>query len=691
MRSTTSCFNATLYRKTMCRFWPLWGLYALMWLFLVPLSFLSRYLDMARWDSLNNARDWLQNVAYDLPNYLSTGVGISCVFGVLCAMAVFGYLYSSRSACMMHALPLRREGLFATQYLAGLSFGLLPHLGVALLTLIMEVLLLPGDGLLRVLPSLGIWLAIQSATFLFFFSFAAFCAMFTGHILALPAFYAILNALVIVVWSLFNELMGLFFYGYVTGDMPDLVMICTPVARLMEACNWNGYDIYLVGAEQAGDLAADAAATVVWRLESPATVAAYAAAGLVFALLALMVYRYRHVESAGDVVAIALVRPVFKYGVALCAGLCFGTWMVAFFGWYEPLPLTISVLLWAAAGYFVAEMLLKKSFRVLRAWKGCAVTVALLALVCIGCFLDVFGVVDRVPDVEDVASVQVSGSLSYPYDSGSLGSVMITDPAQIGEITALHRSIVENRDTYSLNSSSYTPGDDYISLNVTYTLRGGATLSRKYYSVPIYRDDLEREGSITWCAAQLNADRDFVAACYNFDRYNVDFYEYEHEKGWRIWATLSNVEELVADEETGADYWSSMDLYLDGVVAEDKESLWKAIQADCEEGTIGERYLFEEDWYAHTYATEVSFSFEIPAGDKSGARSSAYFSISLTPEARHTLAWLEEWGEMLDWNFRLVSYDEGLSGDLPFTEELPSAGSAGTPDVFGAEELLQRG
>ena len=41
MRSTTSCFNATLYRKTMCRFWPLWGLYALMWLFMVPLSFLS--------------------------------------------------------------------------------------------------------------------------------------------------------------------------------------------------------------------------------------------------------------------------------------------------------------------------------------------------------------------------------------------------------------------------------------------------------------------------------------------------------------------------------------------------------------------------------------------------------------------------------------------------------------------------
>ena len=308
MRSATSCFNPTLYRKTMFRFWPLWALYALVWLFLIPLSLLSRYLDMARWDSVGNARDWLENIAYDLPNYLSSGVMISCVFGVLCAMAVFGYLYSSRSACMMHALPMRREGLFITQYLAGLSFALLPHLAVALLTLIVEMALLPSEAWGRVLPSLGIWLVVQSATFLFFFSFAVFCAMFTGHILALPAFYGILNALVMVVWSLFNELMSLFFYGYVYRSMPGLVLLCTPVAKLMEACGWS------MGQVTVGDAAMT---TGDWYLNSPATVAAYAAAGLVFALLALMVYRYRHVESAGDVVSVALGAP----GVQIRGGL----------------------------------------------------------------------------------------------------------------------------------------------------------------------------------------------------------------------------------------------------------------------------------------------------------------------------------------------------------------------------------
>ena len=38
MRSGTSYFNPTLYRKTMLRFWPLWALYGLLWLFALPLS-----------------------------------------------------------------------------------------------------------------------------------------------------------------------------------------------------------------------------------------------------------------------------------------------------------------------------------------------------------------------------------------------------------------------------------------------------------------------------------------------------------------------------------------------------------------------------------------------------------------------------------------------------------------------------
>ena len=201
MRSATSYFNGTLYRKTLARFWPLWGLWGVGWLFL-----LARYFEVSSWRS-NDPAQVLFSMAKDLPNILSAGLLLAVAFAILCAMAVFGYLYNSRSACWTHALPVRREALFTTQYLAGLSFLLLPLLAVGVLTAIVEMSFLPISSWGAALSALLAWLLAQGGMCLFFFSFAAFCAMFTGHILALPAFYFILNFLVSGLWYLLSNLM----------------------------------------------------------------------------------------------------------------------------------------------------------------------------------------------------------------------------------------------------------------------------------------------------------------------------------------------------------------------------------------------------------------------------------------------------------------------------------------------------
>ena len=41
MRSATSYFNFTLLRKNFARFWPIWSLYGLFWLAVLPLNILS--------------------------------------------------------------------------------------------------------------------------------------------------------------------------------------------------------------------------------------------------------------------------------------------------------------------------------------------------------------------------------------------------------------------------------------------------------------------------------------------------------------------------------------------------------------------------------------------------------------------------------------------------------------------------
>ena len=40
MRSVTSYFNSALYRKNLSRFWPIWALYSVIWLFALPLNLL---------------------------------------------------------------------------------------------------------------------------------------------------------------------------------------------------------------------------------------------------------------------------------------------------------------------------------------------------------------------------------------------------------------------------------------------------------------------------------------------------------------------------------------------------------------------------------------------------------------------------------------------------------------------------
>ena len=627
MRSATSCFNSTLYHKTMGRFWPLWTLYGLIWLFFLPLNLINQYFDNLRWGGgPTDSQTWVLDTAKSIPFTLEMGVVLSCIFGALCAMAVFGYLYNNRSAAMMHALPMRRETLFTTQYLAGLSFLLLPHLAVAALTAAAELILLPSAHWGAVLSALWLWLLVQSGTALFFFSFASFCAMFTGHILALPAFYAILNGLVMVLYTLLTQLMAQFFYGLprdYTGN--TLVEYCTPLLTLFKACNMNVDQVTVNGVTSATDQ---------YCLAAPKVVAAYAAVGLIFALLALMIYRYRHVESAGDVVAIPVVRPIFLCGVSFCTGLCLGTLTAAFFGWQsEALSLSLSVLVWTVAGWFAAQMLLKKSFRVFRAWKGCLAMVAALALLCTACFLDLFGVEDRVPDASQVASLTVSGDLGYPYDSGNLRLDNVTDPTQIQRAVNLHQAIVRDKDRADFDSRSYAPGDDYIYFHVRYTMKDGSTLERNYDSVPVYQNERNQEGSVTWQANQLLQDRELVSLSYGFDRYE--------QKGRLLDAMLDGAYNMKTH--------ALESIFLNQASKADLERLWQAVRQDFDEGTIGVRYLFEDqERFDNTYRTDLVFGFEMPfpLPGRPDNTSSEHLTVTLTPQADNTLALLNELGAL---------------------------------------------
>lgn len=551
MRSGTSFFDLTIYRKTVNRFWPLWAANLVIWLFLLPLNGL---IDMDRTLRFAlNVGDWATDF----------GIIFALLFSLPVAMAVCSHMYNNRSANFMGALPCRREGQFLSTYAAGLTILMGPNLLIFLLTLLVEL-----AGGYVVWSALLFWLGAMCAMEFFFFSFAVCLGQFGGHILALPVFYGVFNAIVVALYSLLQWVLNVYYFGYagIGGIWEALSMWCTPVAMFYQM----DIDMTSVGAE------------ILTDIEGFWICGVYAIVAVVLTVCALLLYRRRHLETAGDIVAVKVMRPVFKYGVAICVGLFFGFLMEQMFGLTE-VGMLIWMVVWGVIGYFVAQMLLDKSIRVFKKWKGAiAVTAVFLALFAVVSF-DLTGYESKVPSADEVASVQFSGLAGGPYDDGrSVSQMVLTDPAEIEKVVTLHHAIVEAGPDGGEDVVNDHP---YVTFNVAYTMEDGSRLVRRY-SVPM--------GDKALSIAQSIRDLPEVRR----HAYRLD----ELEGYLAAGGTLAHVDY----------YWDSVagDAGAFNFSGEAAQRIWDAVMTDFENGLIGVHTVGDNSDYL---ANKLEFKFRKPA------------------------------------------------------------------------------
>ena len=509
MRSATSFFDKTLFRSQLKHTWPLWLGYTALWLFLVPVTLFSALSANQGRYSAADASSLLLNTG------VRGGIFISFVFGLFFAMLAFSHLTQSRATNGYHALPVRRETIFLTAYFTGLFCQVSSILVTFLLGAAVSAPL-----------HLSFWsvtgAAMGSAMLeaVFFYSFAVLCMVMTGQILAAPVFYFVGNILVPGMEYLLRNFAGNFLYGYsghadVTLDFlsPPLYMYLRVDIASIETYKDDSYYVTAYALEH----------------RSLMILAAYALAGLVIALIALLLYRTRKSEMTGSTVAFPWATPIFKYGVAFCTAVALGQFLYYFlFGQYrssgnDSLPGTI--LCMAAAGlvgYFVAEMLIKKSFRVFRAGaKGAAIVALALVLLGVAMSFDLTGYEKRVPDESEIESAF--------YTFFGMTYVSTDDADTIRRLTAAHQAIVKNRneqariaDAWDADTLSQSDHDDIepFSLRLTYYLKDGSQLSRSY-SLYLRRSDLTVPSSAT---ARVNA----LYMCRESVLCRVLGYGYEH-------------------------------------------------------------------------------------------------------------------------------------------------------------------
>ena len=596
MQLKTSWFNPTLYRKNLTRFWPIWGAYGLIWLLALPGMIFASWIRGEMEDSF--VPDNINSLVMTEGGQL--GLFLAFFFSCAAALAVFSYLYQHRSSVAMHAFPLRRECLFLTNYLSGLSFFVLPLAVVFVLTLGAEALC----GYVNV-SGLLVWFTAQIGYVLFFYSFGVFCGMFTGNAFAMPLFYGILSILAPVMTLLTEEMLRMFVYGYSSSNLLDwmgeyLSPILTMLRRVQMSTREEGGDFfyYMTG----------------WNY-----IIIYALVGVALAVVALLVYRKRRVETAGDVVAVPAVRPLFKYGVGVCAALTFGSMLFLLFGqrysegsvWV----MLMFLLLGGALGYFVAQMLLSKSFRVFRRhWKGYVAMSAALAVVTSGIYFDVFGMINRVPAAGQVEEVRILRAYTQPDGRQDF---VFTDPEEIQAVLALNQTIadrhVEIQNQVSRVRDGSAGDSDTFYFDIYYYLNDDSTLSRSY-EIVVSEEELADENSP---AAQL------LSILRGAD---VNWFD-------------GNTAQAVVGCDV-MDYTKDFGVNLDQAQA---RVLFEAVQEDLAADRIGVQWLIQDEEY-RARNTRVVLEFSMAIQTEEGDSYLRTYSIVVQTASSSTLAALEELG-----------------------------------------------
>ncbi len=519
MLSKKSYFKPALFGDDLRRFSPIWGCASLA-LMLFPFVIWMRYQDFVQ-DTLNSTigsysyysssytngqLNTLASMRLDINEFLLDALCEAApiamlLYALVPAMALLNYLYQSRSALGIHALPITRSALFATHYVAGIAMVVLPLLIFCAVTV---PLLLYVDALC--LPVLGVFCAGVFGLYLFFFSFAIFCGMFTGQLWGVPLFYAIFNAVAALTFVFFVMLAQQFLFGFSSSHLNDTLVRClTPVWQFSES-------LWLENINTAGS----------FTLHGLDTVLRYAIIGLCLSYAAYCIFRWRHLERAGEIVSVQVMRPIFATCLGIYGGFCTLMLYCYAFNMADTGWMFFFLALGCLFGFALGQMLLEKTLAVatLRNAKH-LVVVLVLSCVCLACVrFDWLGYTPYLPDADEIESVSISTSLYadnlsiYTYDTTPLTATRTADIALIRNAhAALLADYDESSEMYpscestvftettdpenpstALNLGSYTYYNRTTSIDFIYTLKTGQVISRTYYLLAT-EAELAREGS----------------------------------------------------------------------------------------------------------------------------------------------------------------------------------------------------
>lgn len=461
MKSRTSSCKAAAFKKDLTRFWPVWAGYILC---LVIIQLMLSNDDLAYWYAAN------------MGECISVMGLVNAVYALVVAQMLFGDLFNTRMCNGLHSLPLRRQEWFDAHIAAGFLFSLVP---TALMTGFSEVIIQLYSVMEKGWQLPLYWFAATNLQYVFFFGLAVFCCMCAGSRLGATIVYGILNSFSLLVYLMVDQLYTPLLFGVVTSST-FFELLC-PV---MQIANTRCIDAtrketgrmitHAPGVEEREYIGVFEVVAEGWNY-----IFVLVIIGIVLLLLARLIYKHRHLECAGDLLAVRwLENPFQVVFTVLCAAGLHGLFMV-FFGlnteYIYVLP-AIGLLV----GWFAGRMFLERTAQVFRLknFAGFAAVTAAVVLSLFVTHLDPLGIETWIPDPSELKGAD----LSLRYQS----NFTTEDPMEIDDIIRLHEIALEQNvnlhpdyDPYFYNDRTNDPNAARIEL--TYMTESGLNIRRQYH------------------------------------------------------------------------------------------------------------------------------------------------------------------------------------------------------------------
>ncbi|MEH7332406.1 multidrug ABC transporter permease [Neobacillus drentensis] len=377
-------------------------------------------------------------------------IGIIAVVPIILAVFLLRFLHAKQAADLMHSLPLKRDRIFHHYVLTGMLFLIIPVAAVTFIILLMHNTL--DLSSLFSVKDIFYWAGTTTVITLLLYTAAVFIAMMTGMstVQAVLSYVFLFFPVGITLLMFYN--LKILLYGFpsdyfISRQLEKLSPLAYAAVLDSKTFHWNDGVLYII---------------------------------LIIVLygLALLLYKKRYLERASEAIAFPKLRSVFKYGVTFCMMLLGGSYFHAVS--FNSNNWTIfGYAIGAVLGYFAAEMILQKTWRVFSRVKGLIIYLAIIAVVGIG--VQILGIYEnKIPEEAEIKNVILSNNFGYYMADDDVYSefyspLPMKEKANIEAVRKLHKQIVADK-----KINQQRQDDRSVNFFFRYEMKDGSYLTRGY-------------------------------------------------------------------------------------------------------------------------------------------------------------------------------------------------------------------